>query len=506
MSYRILLIEDNAVIRKALASRLSKKGFYVKEAQNGEHALGLARRDLFELVITDLRMPGIDGLSVLKRIKEFSDDIGVLIYTGHANLKSAIEALRNGADEFLIKGSDLDDVVLQVQKILEKVELKRAYKQLQEKYRNLIENLNEAIGATDRDGVITYMSPSITGILGYTPEEMVGRSYKEFVYPEDLRTVEDAAYSGLEGNSFINTNRLIKKDGDVVWVRFSGYPRRGERGVEAVHMVLTDITETQRLTEELVRKERLAAIGELAAFVAHDINTPLQGIYSILDYLKKRGDRDPDLMDKLNLTYDAIRKINSTVDILIGMENTHHAETTTLNTSITRVFRLAECYLKAHGVSFRMDLDDNIPALEFQEKDFEYFLISLIRWMVTNGCKGTKLSPSDDILAFNMPGISIYCGDVASVEGGRDIPGGFLTSPPEEWHIRTFFQNGKAGIGVSFGNTAWTSVEGKAMFGMSDLPGFSEVEIVQKAGTGDENVIEITFPVKEAASIDKVNR
>ena len=100
----------------------------------------------------------------------------------------------------------------------------------------------------------------------------------------------------------------------------------------------------------------------------------------------------------------------------------------------------------------------------------------------------------------------MYCGDVASVKEGRDIPGEFLTPSPEEWHIRTYFQNGKAGIGVSFGNTAWTSVEGKAMFGMSDLPGFSGVEIAQKAGTGDENVIEITFPVKEAASIDKVNR
>ena len=225
MSYRILLIEDNVILRQALASRLLKNGFYVKEMENGERALDLVKKDMFDLVITDLRMPGIGGLSVLKQIRELTDEIGVLIYTGHANLNSAIEALRNGADEFLIKGSDLDDVVLQVQKILEKVELKRAYRQLLEKYRNLIENLNEAIGATDRDGVITYVSPSITKILGYTPEEMIGRPYNEFVHPEDLHAAKDAECDGFEGNAFTNANRLMRKNGEVVWVRFSSYPR-----------------------------------------------------------------------------------------------------------------------------------------------------------------------------------------------------------------------------------------------------------------------------------------
>jgi len=101
--YSILLVDDDPFILKGIGTDLESQGFKVTEADSGDRAMELLAKTDFDLVITDLVMENIDGIQVLKKTKELNPDTMVIILTGYGNMKSAIEALRHEADDYLLK-------------------------------------------------------------------------------------------------------------------------------------------------------------------------------------------------------------------------------------------------------------------------------------------------------------------------------------------------------------------------------------------------------------------
>ena len=132
-------------------------------------------------------------------------------------------------------------------------ELKRAEEALhesEEKYRDLVENINDAIYAHDEKGVLTYVSPVIETFGGYRPEELIGRSFTEFIHPEDLPALLASFYRTLAGHLEPSEFRAITKSGKVCWVRSSSRPiRQGDR-VVGLRGVLTDISERKRAEQQ----------------------------------------------------------------------------------------------------------------------------------------------------------------------------------------------------------------------------------------------------------------
>ena len=102
-NYSILLVDDDLLILKGISNNLKRKGYHVTEADSGERAVELLEQFSFDLVLTDLVMEQIDGIRVLKKAKELNSEIMVIILTGYGNMKSAIDALRIGADDYLTK-------------------------------------------------------------------------------------------------------------------------------------------------------------------------------------------------------------------------------------------------------------------------------------------------------------------------------------------------------------------------------------------------------------------
>jgi len=100
---RILVIDDDKAILDACSQVLAKEKYNIKLAENGEDGLVLFRREIFDLVILDLKLPGIDGMEVLKRIKEESYETPVITITGYASIESAVEAMKLGAFDYLVK-------------------------------------------------------------------------------------------------------------------------------------------------------------------------------------------------------------------------------------------------------------------------------------------------------------------------------------------------------------------------------------------------------------------
>lgn len=116
----VLLVDDEELVLMSLGNYLERNNFYVRTAKSGEAALAEFRAGVFDLVITDLAMEGISGLEVLQEIKKFSAETGVFILTGQDDITKAIEALRLGADDFLLKPCDPDELILRIGRVFEK--------------------------------------------------------------------------------------------------------------------------------------------------------------------------------------------------------------------------------------------------------------------------------------------------------------------------------------------------------------------------------------------------
>ncbi|MGE0682794.1 MAG: sigma-54-dependent transcriptional regulator [Candidatus Binatia bacterium] len=133
MSNAILIADDERSIRVGLKGLLTKEGYEVAAAENGEEALRLLDTQRFELALTDLRMPGMDGLTLLQRIKAQHPATVVMMMTAYGSEKIAVEAMKAGAHDYIVKPFDNDEVKILVRQALEQHALRREVYQLRER-------------------------------------------------------------------------------------------------------------------------------------------------------------------------------------------------------------------------------------------------------------------------------------------------------------------------------------------------------------------------------------
>ena len=117
MAEKILIVDDETTIRETLSTFLTEEGYDTVTASNGEEAVEMISKIPFDSVICDIRMPGMNGIEVLKKAKEIRPGMPVLIITAYASIETAVEALREGAVDYIIKPFILDDIVLKLQKL-----------------------------------------------------------------------------------------------------------------------------------------------------------------------------------------------------------------------------------------------------------------------------------------------------------------------------------------------------------------------------------------------------
>jgi putative two-component system response regulator len=148
---KVLIVDDDQFALQSMVRALEGESYEVVTAASGLEAIDLLRQDSFDLVLTDLKMPGVDGLVVLRKVREIAPQAVVLILTGYASLESAIEALRQGAYDYLVKPCSDDELKLKIAEGLEKVRLakecQRAEEELRQSYVKSRRTLEEIVHA-----------------------------------------------------------------------------------------------------------------------------------------------------------------------------------------------------------------------------------------------------------------------------------------------------------------------------------------------------------------------
>jgi DNA-binding NtrC family response regulator len=122
---RILIIEDEKLIRWSLQQRLTEEGYQVSEAEKGELGLALLANETFDLIMLDYKLPDMTGLNVLEKVRESDQDIVVVMMTAFSNVETAVQAMRLGAYDYVSKPFNMDALMLTVEKALQTTRLRR---------------------------------------------------------------------------------------------------------------------------------------------------------------------------------------------------------------------------------------------------------------------------------------------------------------------------------------------------------------------------------------------
>ncbi len=125
---------------------MATRGFKVDTVDSGKKAIAKVEQNHFDLIITDLMMEGMDGIQVLKHVKDLDPGLPVIILTGYGDMASAIDALRSGADDYMLKPCDIDELLFRISRCLEKFEL---LKQLKDQNRKLLDEISAREGAEE---------------------------------------------------------------------------------------------------------------------------------------------------------------------------------------------------------------------------------------------------------------------------------------------------------------------------------------------------------------------
>jgi DNA-binding NtrC family response regulator len=122
---KVLVVDDDRSLADNLVAFLSKLGYGAEAAYGGEEALEAFRKDAYDLVITDLMMPGVDGMELLKAMRTIAPKTIVLVITGHGSIESAVEAIRKGAFDFIPKPFKLSELEVIVERAFKHREMSK---------------------------------------------------------------------------------------------------------------------------------------------------------------------------------------------------------------------------------------------------------------------------------------------------------------------------------------------------------------------------------------------
>jgi len=323
---KILIVDDELLILRIISDILGKEGYEVKTAINYFNASQLLDGEKFDVVITDIRMPEKSGIDLLTHVREINSDIPVILMTGFATLETAVEAVKQGAFDYLTKPLDFNKLKRIVSQSIERFNLlssnKKLVRELQEvnsnleikvsertrELLNILHSANESIVTTDNELIIKTVNPKTIEIY---EKDCVGKKLDELIGGINFETIIPKI---LKNSSYI-TKHEVKYGEKHLEISLSQLVDFDTKESFGVIVITDDITDKKKLEIQLLQSAKMSAVGQLAAGVAHEFNNVLSGIVGYTSLAMSRNDvekirEDLNVVEKAsNRAIEVVRKL-----------------------------------------------------------------------------------------------------------------------------------------------------------------------------------------------------
>jgi len=251
---KVLVADDNPdhvqLIIEILNQELKAE---VEGVTQGEECLEKVKKTRYDLLLLDYLFPEISGLDVLKEMVEKAYDLPVIMITGHGSEKVAVEAMKAGAIDYIVKSEDgFQSLPFVAKKAIEKDQLKKRLRQSEENFQNLFESANDAIIYLDRAGRILEVNKQAVEVFGGSKEEVLGKHYTRLgVFSRgEIPTLTNNFADVLAGKG-VTVNVCFKnKKGQEIALECSASLMKTDDKVSGIMVIARDITERKRAEEE----------------------------------------------------------------------------------------------------------------------------------------------------------------------------------------------------------------------------------------------------------------
>ncbi|WDP86782.1 MAG: response regulator [Desulfobacter sp.] len=399
---KILIVDDEEIIVRLLSMSLRSDGYETVTAGNGEEALEVLKAQSPDIVVTDIKMPVMDGLELLKQIKLIDPDKEVIIVTGHGDIDSTITALQYGASDFINKPVRDEALAIALERAKAKIHIReqlegytknlefkvaQATEEIRRKsnfQRLLIHFSNDAIVAFDHDWKIVVYNPEAARIFNEPSVNVINKMTIEDLYQPEISGVfkEEARKNPNAGNLPWKEMMLTIKEGKTFPVRFTTNVLYEKGEFMGIVNFFQDLTEIKDLEKELVRSERLAAVGQTVSGLAHYVKNILIGLKGgsyVVDVGMKKNNTQ-----KLKTGWETIKKNISRVSDLtqdmLTYSREHDPEMAPCspNEIVEEVVSLVKEAAKAKDISIKSKIDPRIGVVLADPETIHRSLLNLV--------------------------------------------------------------------------------------------------------------------------------
>ena len=311
---RILLAEDTPEDAELILLHLSRHGLDVvhRRVETRAEFHRALREGPWDVVLSDFSLPGTDGLELLHDLRSRDPDLPFLLLSGVLDERSAVEAMRSGANDFLLKGN-LSRLVPALERELREAEVRRQRRAFEKELQLLhraIAQTPDLVMITDPRGAIAYVNPAVESVSGYAREELVGQNPRLFKSGlHDASFYRNLWESLLRGETWRSSITNRRKDGTFWNAEVVITPVLDDQGALA-HFLWTarDITHERELLALLQQSQRLETVGVLASGIAHDFNNILMPMLGHAQLGLERPPGDPRLHEDLEVILASARR------------------------------------------------------------------------------------------------------------------------------------------------------------------------------------------------------
>ena len=276
---RILIVDDDTALLQALpeALRLRMDGLDIDTSEAAADALERVRETDYDAIVTDIKMPGMDGLALLHEVRRVRPTTPTLLITGHGEHDLAVQALRGGAYDFVQKPIDRDYFVASLRRAIDRRRLEReveAQRDALERHARVLEHVGDGVCLIDRQGVVQLWTPAAELITGLEVDQVIGRPIAD-VFPGWDAIAPAVPVMRADGSGRQSARTVpVAAGGRELWLSLAGV-----EFADGIVYTFRDLTE-ERAVEQLK--------AEFVSTVSHELRTPLAAVYGAALTLRRR--------------------------------------------------------------------------------------------------------------------------------------------------------------------------------------------------------------------------
>ncbi len=382
---KILVVDDDPAGQHLLRVALVNSGYEVETAGTGQEALEKARGKSFKMALLDIKLPDVEGVDLLAPLREMHPDLAVIMVTAYSSTENAVRALEKGADAYLVKPLNINEMLTRVKDILEKQRLMMEKRQAEDALRENKERLDNFMNSAT-DGFTLFDSNLNCVDINKAALDMTGLSKEEVT----AKNILDVMPNLRETDRYDKYLEVIKTGKPVSMEDVVSHPEFGDiyltvkafRVGDGLGIITTDTTERRKMQTQLVQAEKLSAIGTMAAGIAHEMLDPMMGMLNFAQYCLEHTAKD-DL--RYPILQDIERETRRCADIVRNLltfsyTGNHNEEyqKNSLATIIERVVRLLSYRIEKQHVSLTQHIDEATPEVWMKTSSLQQVFLNLI--------------------------------------------------------------------------------------------------------------------------------